>query len=148
EHHVADESIVLLHAEQAQHIALRELHLPDGAQDEYVKASVPEPLEVIALLGRHDVAIMGVEERGISVQHALEHELPHLLLELLLGHEIKMRPQSLPRSARSAECTTLPRLRRGASSAKGGGLRISPLHRTCRACRNCRLPCATDCRAH
>jgi hypothetical protein len=53
EDHVTYESFVLLLPKETSHVALGKLELTNGAQDKYMKTSVPEPLKLIALFRRY-----------------------------------------------------------------------------------------------
>ena len=56
--HMTDKSVILLLPEQTPHVAMCEFNFIKSAQDKDVKAGVPEPLELVALFGWHDIAIV------------------------------------------------------------------------------------------
>src|SRR5436190_94352 len=77
-YHVANESIVLLHREQAAQILLREVVFSEPSQNQNMEAGIPKPLEWIALERGCNVAIMLTEQSGIALDHVLQQQAANI----------------------------------------------------------------------
>jgi hypothetical protein len=83
---MAYKPVVLLLAKEASHVALGKLDLAKRAEDEYVEARVPKPLELVTFFRRHDIAIVGTQEGRVSFPHVGEHDCSDDVFEMILSH--------------------------------------------------------------